>query len=509
MTDEMSVEDERAEFERLKARLVALWPLVFPGDDQPYTSVVVPSLTLEPDELAKVPGVNFLEERLLFLLTRLRNPFARLVYVTSQPVDPMVIEYYPQLLVGIPPSQVRARLTLLSVQDGSARPLTEKLLERPRLLARIRAAVRDPACAYLTVFHTTPLERRLAVQLGLPLNANDPDLAELGTRSAGRQILSEAGVAIPKGAGHVRSEPVLLEALRDLRGNDPGLQRAVLKLDHGFPGRAHAVFHYPESLRPDDIRAALGTVSPAAEGIASSDFLARFLAMGGAVEEWIEGHQVSSPSVELRINPLGRVFLTSTHERLRAEASGRIHDGCAFPARSAYRTELQEAGLRVGRVLAQRGVTGRLSIPFIATRSDTETAWRHRALGIDLHMGRTTHPMLVLRFVTSGAYEPSDGLFHGPDGRAKFYVATDSLSSPAYHGLLPADLVDILTLHRLQYDHRSATGVLFHMLGAASEHGRLGVVAIGDSRAHARELYDQAVARLDHETAPQHHEYSR
>ena len=56
------------------------------------------------------------------------------------------------------------------------------------------------------------------------------------------------------------------------------------------------------------------------------------------------------------------------------------------------------------------------------------------------------------------------------------------------------------TRHR-SADPRSQTGVLFHMLGAASEHGRIGVVAIGDSRAHARQLHDAAVARLDRETA--------
>ena len=93
-------EIEIAEFELLKPRLANLWDSVFPGDEESYTSVIVPSLTLDPTEMAKIPGIAFYEERLLFLLMRLRNPRAHVVYVTSQPIHPMVIDYCLQLLMG-------------------------------------------------------------------------------------------------------------------------------------------------------------------------------------------------------------------------------------------------------------------------------------------------------------------------------------------------------------------------------------------------------------------------
>ena len=73
-------EIEIAEFDTLKPRLASLWDSVFPGDDEAYTSVIVPSLTLDPAELAKIAGIAFYEERLLFLLMRLRNPRAHVVY---------------------------------------------------------------------------------------------------------------------------------------------------------------------------------------------------------------------------------------------------------------------------------------------------------------------------------------------------------------------------------------------------------------------------------------------
>jgi len=73
-----------------------------------------------------------------------------MVYVTSQAVHPIILEYYLleyylQFLAGIPASHARSRLTLLCADDASPRSLTEKILERPRLIERIRAGIVDPA----------------------------------------------------------------------------------------------------------------------------------------------------------------------------------------------------------------------------------------------------------------------------------------------------------------------------------------------------------------------------
>src|SRR5436190_16491338 len=179
---DLTLEQEIAEFERLKPRLAEVWDSLTMREEEPHTSVVVPSLTLDQSELRKLPGASFYEERLLFLLIRLRNPRARMVFVTSQPVHPLVLEYYFQFLAGIPASHARARLTLLCAHDASPRSLTEKILERPRLVQRIRDGIQDPSRAYLTVFNSTPLERKLAVLLGIPLNGVDPNLIHLGTK---------------------------------------------------------------------------------------------------------------------------------------------------------------------------------------------------------------------------------------------------------------------------------------------------------------------------------------
>jgi hypothetical protein len=48
----MSVEQEIAEFEKLKPRLHLLWNALSARQEESYTSVVIPSLTLNQQELA-------------------------------------------------------------------------------------------------------------------------------------------------------------------------------------------------------------------------------------------------------------------------------------------------------------------------------------------------------------------------------------------------------------------------------------------------------------------------
>jgi hypothetical protein len=144
-------------------------------------------------------------------------------------------------------------------------------------------------------------------------------------------------------------------------------------------------------------------------------------------------------------------------------------------------------------------VVSRFSVDFVA-RPD-HGRWDLRAIEINLRMGATTHPFLALRFLTGGELDQASGEFRAPSGLAKFYRSTDNLCSPAYRGLLPEDLIEILTVNRLHYDSRTETGVLFHLIGALSQFGKVGLTAIGNSMEEVEALYEKTLAILDRETA--------
>ena len=496
---DLSPEKEIEEFQALKPRLESLWNALSAREEEPYTSVVIPSLTLDQSELAKLDAASYYEERLLFLLIRLRNPHARMVYVTSQPVHPLILEYYFQLLAGIPASHARSRLTLLCAYDDSPRALTEKILERPRLIQRIRYGIADRSRAFMTCFNATPLERRLSVLLGIPLNGVDPALASLGTKSGSRKVFREAGVERPEGFEDLRSVDDAVDALTELRVRRPGLRRAVLKLEESFSGEGNAIFRYPQGEGRAAIRDALPGLACAVEAESADSYLGKFGRTGGVVEEFLEFPESASPSVQLRIDPHGEVVLLSSHDQILGGTSGQIYQGCRFPAAEPYRRGIQDQARAIGRVLASRGVVSRFGVDFFAGRRADGT-WETSALEINLRIGGTTHPFLALQFLTGGELDAESGAFFSPDGRPKFYRSTDNLQSPAYRGLCPDDLIDLMTVNRLHYSHGSESGALFHMIGALSQYGKVGLTAIGSSPEQADAIYENAISVLDRET---------
>ena len=134
-----SVPDSQTEFDRLQKKLVPLWKSIERLNQDPQTIVVVPSMSIDAIDSGAV--MQAYEERFLFLLLLLRQPRARLIYVTSRTILPSIIDYYLDLLPGVISSQARQRLFLPTPMDGSARPLSEKLLERPRLIEHIRSLI--------------------------------------------------------------------------------------------------------------------------------------------------------------------------------------------------------------------------------------------------------------------------------------------------------------------------------------------------------------------------------
>lgn len=193
------VSDDSIQFGRLQQSLAEMYQQIFPDRLARRTVVVVPSLSLDPAELAKIDGAHHYEERMLCLLMLLQLPNTRLIYVTSQAISQTVIDYFLHLLPGIPSTHARRRLTMLDCCDASALPLVQKILDRPRLIHKIREAIQEPDSAHISCFNSTPLERELALRLGIPLYANDPELRHFGNKSGSRKTLVAAGLSVPNG----------------------------------------------------------------------------------------------------------------------------------------------------------------------------------------------------------------------------------------------------------------------------------------------------------------------
>ncbi len=504
--------DSAATFASLQAQLVERWQSIDVFDRNPRQIVVVPSLSLDQAELSKIQGVHHYEERLLFSLIRLRNPETRLIYVTSQPLHPSIVDYYLELLPGIPSSHARDRLDLFSTYDSSLKPLSEKILERPRLIQRIREKIK-PTEAYMTCYNATALERSLSLALGLPLLAVNPDLLYWGTKSGSRQIFAECGLPLPDGSPLTHHVAELAEMTASLWERQPSLRQIVIKLNEGFSGEGNALLALAplsevapgrsgRDQRVAAIASALPTLRFQCESETWASFERKIQALGAIAEAFIEGDEKYSPSVQGRVTPGGEVEILSTHDQVLGGPDGQIFLGCTFPAADAYRMALQEMGRKVGENLASKGTLERYSVDFIAVHQPENTAqpWQINAIEINLRKGGTTHPFMALKLLTNGTYSLNDGKFYTKNGQAKYYRASDNLQKEAYRGLLPNDLMDIIISERLHFSSIDGVGVVFHLMGCLSEYGKLGLTCIGNTPQEAEDIYEQVVAAIDRAT---------
>ena len=163
------------------------------------------------------------------------------------------------------------------------------------------------------------------------------------------------------------------------------------------------------------------------------------------------------------------------------------------------RCEIQSLALQVGEVLNEGGRARPLRRRLrVGAAGD---GWEHYAIEINLRKGGTTHTFQMLQFLTGGRYDPKRAEFVTPDGATRCFFATDNVVSPAYRRLTPEDLFEIDGRHDLRFDAARQCGVVFILVGALSEFGKLGVVAIDVDRERAQALFRGTVGVLDEEAA--------
>ena len=494
-------DEEKNIFKALQQEFLFQFQHIFPDKLAQKTVVIIPSLTVESDILATIKGHLYYEERMLCLLMLLRMPQTNVVFVSSIPIDQVTIDYYLHLLPGVTGYHARQRLTILSCHDASAKSLTQKILERPRLINRIKQKISDAHHSHLVCFNVTEFERTLAVELGIPVYGCDPDLLYLGSKTGSRVLFKNCGINLSDGFENLHTQDEVADALYQLKLNNPFLKKAVIKINEGFGGEGNAIFTYQNSHSDlelkESIRNALPYIHIIADKVNHWQFFKKFKELGGIAEAFIEGDIKTSPSVQCRINPLGEVEIISTHDQLLGGEDNQVFIGSSFPASPDYAVEIAAIADCIAKRMASLGVLGRFSIDFLSVFENS--SWIHYAIEINLRKGGTTHPFLMLQFLTDGIYDADAGIYRTPDGQRRFYFASDNVSSPAYVGITPSDLIDIAMFHELMYNHTTQEGVMFHLIGSLSQYGKLGMVCIGNTPERARAFYKKTIQVLDFE----------
>ena len=487
---------DQAAYDALQAKLIPLWKSIERLNTDEQTIVVVPSAHIDIELPASL--LQAYEERYLFLLFLLRQPRARMIYVTGQAIHPDIIDYYLDLIPGVVRSHALSRLFFVSPMEATYRALADKLLDRPRLIDRIRNLILDPERAHLVPFMTTWSDRELAMRLGIPMYGADPKDVHFGTKSAGRKLFAQAGISHPAGREDLHTIDDVVAATLDLLNEFPYTDRVIVKHNEGVSGFGNALVDLtglPDGAeRSRSVKERVGSMRLNEHAGTIDDYFETMAIEGGIVESMIRGEDLPSPSVQMRITPLGDVEVLSTHDQILGGDDGQVFMGSRFPANPEYAVQISRSARKVGELLAERGIIGRFAIDFMMTTA--QDGWQDHAIELNLRKGGTTHPFLTLQFLTDGTYDEASGHFLAPSGKRKFYVASDHLEIDGLKRFTPQDLIDIALMHGLHFNQATQTGSVFYMLSAVPTHGFVGVTSVGDSPDEAQERYDAVVSTL-------------
>lgn len=485
------------DFPDLQLRLRDVLAMHRPGSTAPHVRIELPSYSMAPSILAHyAPRLAALEHR--YLLSQLALPRiagCQVVFVTCASPGQDVLDYYFSLL---PPEQrrdVASRLEIFVVPDSSPRPVTAKLLDRPDLVDQLRHRIAGRP-AFIEPWNVSPLEVELAARLDVPVNGTDPALWPLAFKSAGRRLFTEAGIPVPVGIEDVRTVDDVVDAVAEIRARRPGARGVVVKTDDSGAGDGNRTIPLCPDTDGAEIRRQVEQFP---------DWYLGDLALGGVVEELVCGTRFSSPSVQVEIPADGHPLVCTTHEQVLGGPSGQIYHGCRFPAHRAYAGRIGAYGRAVGQALASRGAVGRFSVDFAATRSG-RGRWGLYALEVNLRKGGTTHPFAALQALTSGHYDVAAGTWVCDDGSRRCYEATDNLVDPEWLGRSPGEVIRTVAAAGLEFDRRTGTGVVLHMLSGLAVDGRLGLTAIGRTRPQAARLQAATLAAVALSRVPEEDE---
>ena len=205
---------------------------------------------------------------------------------------------------------------------------------------------------------------------------------------------------------------------------------------------------------------------------------------GGIVEERIVRRRAAQPERAAAGHPArrGRAALDPRPAARRAERADAT-SAAGSPPTSAYARAITARRRRSASGSPREGVLGRFAVDFVVVR-DAGGGWTPYAIEINLRKGGTTHPFLTLQFLTDGTLRPGDGALHRAERAREAPRRDATTSSPSSSaGSSSTTCSTSRCGTACTSTRRAQTGVVFHMMSALTELGR-----IGDDRGrrHAR-----------------------